>query len=218
MSPLPFVVFVLIGPAYQSFAFAVGINTTLAIFVTPLYGFGPRQIGFFYFTPIVAVILGEVLGHWLHDFFAKQYIRRHNGHFEPEVRLRAIFLSMPFVIAGLVLVGQSLGNEWHYMATSIAWGMYVFGIMLTSVALSSYCLDCYPEASGEISAWINNARTIGGFIISYEQVTWAAAQGTKVSFGIQGAICVAAFLIVLALMRWGKAMRVWSGPLNFATT
>lgn len=28
-----------------TFAWVVGINTTLAIFVTPLYNFGPKQIG-----------------------------------------------------------------------------------------------------------------------------------------------------------------------------
>ena len=28
-----------------SFAWVVGINTTLSIFVTPLYNFGPKQIG-----------------------------------------------------------------------------------------------------------------------------------------------------------------------------
>lgn len=28
-----------------TFAWVVGINTTLAIFVTPLYNFGPLQIG-----------------------------------------------------------------------------------------------------------------------------------------------------------------------------
>lgn len=32
----------------------------LVIFVTPLYGFGHKQISFFYFTPAVAVTLGEV--------------------------------------------------------------------------------------------------------------------------------------------------------------
>ncbi|KAL2141970.1 hypothetical protein VTI28DRAFT_1752 [Corynascus sepedonium] len=201
-----------------TFAWAVGINTTLAIFVTPLYGFGPRQVGFFYFTPVVAVILGEATGHWLHDALARQYIRRHKGHFEPEVRLRAVFFSMPFVIAGLVLIGQCLENAWHYMATSVCWGMYVFGMMITTVALSSYCLDSYPEASGEVSAWINFSRTVGGFIVSYFQVTWAEAQGTKLSFGIQAAICAGSLLFILALLRWGKAMRVWAGPLNFATT
>jgi hypothetical protein len=202
----------------QTFAWAVGINTTLAIFITPLYGFGPRQIGFFYFTPVVAVILGELTGHWMYDALAKQYIRSHKGHFEPEARLRAMFFSLPFVIVGLALIGQCFENAWHYMVMSVCWGLYVFGMMITTVALSSYCLDSYPEASGEVSAWLNMARTVGGFIVSYFQVTWAEAQGTKLSFGIQAAVCAAAFLLILVLMQWGKALRVWAGPLNFVTT
>jgi hypothetical protein len=188
------------------------------MFVTPLYGFGPKQVGFFYFTPVVAVILGEATGHWLHDALAKQYIRAHKGRFEPEARLRAVFFSLPLVIAGLVLVGQCFENAWHYMATSVCWGMYVFGMMVTTVALSSYCVDSYPEASGEVSAWLNFSRTIGGFIVSYFQVTWAEAQGTKLSFGIQAAVCAGAFVFILVLLKWGKAMRVRAGPLNFKTT
>lgn len=195
----------------------MGINTTLAIFLGPLYGFEVLQVGYFYFTPIVAVTLGELVGHWLHDQLAKQYIRKHKGHFEPEVRLRAIFFSLPCMVIGLVLVGQSLENAWHFMATSVSWGLYVFGIMITTVAVSSYCLDSYPEASGEVSAWVNFSRTVGGFIISYFQVSWAAAQGTRVTFGIQGAVVAAAFAIIFVLMWKGKAMRVWAGPLNFAT-
>jgi hypothetical protein len=187
------------------------------MFLGPAYGFGLKQTGYFYFTPIVAVILGEVAGHWLHDFLARQYIRTHKGHFEPEVRLRAICVALPFMVVGLVLVGQSLDRHWHYMAASISWGLYVFSAMVTTVACSSYALDSYPEASGEVSAWLNFWRTLGGFIVSYFQVTWATAQGTRLSFGIQGAICAAAFLIIVALMIWGKAMRVWAGPLNFVT-
>lgn len=196
----------------------MGINTTLALFLTPLYGFGLKQVGFFYFTPIVAVLLGEITGHWLHDLLARQYIRSHGGRFEPEVRLRALFVALPFTVAGLVLVGQALENAWHFMATSVSWGLYVFGTMIMTVGLSSYCLDSYPEASGEASAWLNFSRTLGGFIVSYFQVTWADAQGTRLSFGIQGAICAGGFVFILALLKWGKALRVWAGPLNFSTS
>jgi MFS family permease len=143
-------------------SYQVGINTTLAIFLTPLYNFGPTQIGYFYFTPIVAALLGEVTGHFLHDFVANQYIRTHDGHFEPEVRLRAIFLSTPFMLAGLVGLGYALENAYHYMVTSLFWGLYVFGIMITTVALNAYNLDSYPEASGEVASWINFCRTTGG--------------------------------------------------------
>jgi hypothetical protein len=142
-----------------TFAWVVGIDTTLSIFLTPLYNFGPKQIGFFYFTPIVAALLGEFAGHWLHDAIARQYIKSHHGHFEPETRLRAIWFSTPFMLAGLVGMGFALEEAYHYMVTSLFWGLYVFGIMITTVALNAYNLDSYPEASGEVSAWINFARS-----------------------------------------------------------
>jgi len=142
-----------------TFAWVVGINTTLSIFLTPLYNFGPKQIGYFYFTPIVAALLGEITGHWLHDLIATSYIKRHSGHFEPEVRLRAIFISVPFMIAGLVGLGFALEEGYHYMVTSVFWGLYVFGIMITTVALNAYNLDSYPEASGETGSWINFCRS-----------------------------------------------------------
>ena len=224
----------------------MGINTTLAIFLTPLYNFGPLQIGYFYFTPIVAALLGETVGHFLHDFIASSYIRKHDGHFEPEVRLRAMWVSTPFILAGLVGLGFCLEDGYHYMVTSLFWGLYVFGIMITTVGLNAYNLDAYPEASGETASWVNFCRTVsclpalhcetlaylhaldpstnyfslqtGGFIISYYQVTWAKAQGTKTSFGIQAAICAFAFGIIVFLQIFGKRLRVWAGPLNFTTS
>ncbi|KAF2659395.1 MFS general substrate transporter [Lophiostoma macrostomum CBS 122681] len=201
-----------------TFAWVVGINTTLSIFLTPLYNFGPKQIGFFYFTPIVAALLGETVGHWLHDAIARQYIKTHDGHFEPETRLRAIWFSTPFMLAGLIGLGFALENAFHYMVTAVFWGLYVFGIMISTVALNAYNLDSYPEASGEVAAWINFARTAGGFIISYFQVKWANSVGTKVSFGTQAGICAFAFLIIVVLQVFGKTLRIKSGALHFPTT
>jgi hypothetical protein len=119
------------------------------------------------------------------------------------------------MVIGLILLGFSLQEGWHYMATSVSWGLYVFGIMVTTVALNAYNLDSYPEGSGEVAAWINFARTTGGFIISYFQVKWANSMGTKKSFGIRAAIVMAAFFLIVVLKGWGKRMRVWSGKLDF---
>ncbi|KAF4334669.1 HOL1 [Fusarium beomiforme] len=200
-----------------TFAWVVGINTTLSIFLTPLYNFGPKQIGFFYFTPVVGALLGEIAGHWLHDGIARQFIKTHDGHFEPEIRLRAIWFSTPFMLAGLVGLGFALEDGYHFMITALFWGLYVFGIMVSTVALNAYNLDSYPEASGEVSAWINFARTAGGFIISYFQVNWAHSVGAKVSFGTQAGICAFAFLIIILLQVFGKTMRAKSGELHFPT-
>jgi hypothetical protein len=106
--------------------------------------------GFFYFTPIVAAIIGETMGHWLHDLVARQYMNRRNGRFEPEARLTVIWFSTPFMLAGLVLLGFALQNAYHYMITSVGWGLYVFGIMITTVGLNAYVLDSYPEVRDEV--------------------------------------------------------------------
>jgi len=146
-----------------TFAWVVGINTTLSIFLTPLYNFGPKQIGkpgemflvllwliligFFYFTPVVAATLGEIIGHWLHDFVARVSMKRNHGVLEPEARLMVIWFSTPFMLAGLILLGFCLEDGYHYMITSVAWGMYVFGIMITTVGVNAYNLDSYPEVN-----------------------------------------------------------------------
>jgi hypothetical protein len=121
------------------------------------------------------------------------------------------------MVAGIVLLGFALQNAYHYMLTSLGWGMYVFGIMITTVAINAYGVDSYPEASGEVAAWINMARTTGGFIVSYFQVEWADAMGAKNSFGVQAGIIAGAFLIPVCLIIWGKSLREISGPLGFKT-
>ncbi|KAI4192060.1 MAG: hypothetical protein LQ346_004513, partial [Caloplaca aetnensis] len=134
-----------------TFAWVVGINATLALFLTSLYGFGPKQTGMpsptllskhklttnypglFFLAPILATILAEAAGHHLHDFLARLSIRRHRGRLEPEARLTVIYTALPFLLAGLVLLGFALDRGWHYMLAALAWGLYVFGTMVVSV-------------------------------------------------------------------------------------
>ncbi|KAL8895758.1 MAG: hypothetical protein Q9207_008027, partial [Kuettlingeria erythrocarpa] len=149
-----------------TFAWVVGINATLALFLTSLYGFGPKQTGLFFLAPILATILAEAGGHYLHDALARLSIRRHRGRLEPEARLTVIYTALPFLLAGLVLLGFALERGWHYMLAALAWGLYVFGTMVVSVGVSAYLLDAYPGEAGEVGAWINFARTAGGFIVA----------------------------------------------------
>jgi len=200
------------------FAWTVGINTTLSIFLQKLYGFGPVQLGYFYFAPIIFTILGEVCGHWFHDWNAMFWMRRNQGLLEPEARLVVIWISTPLMITGLVLLGFSLEHAYHYLVLALGWGLYVFGVMVSTVALNAYVLDSYPEGSGEVSAWLNFARTTGGFIITYFQVQWAQDMGPQKSFGTQAGIVGAAFILIIILQVWGRRLRLWAGSLNFETS
>ena len=163
------------------------------------------------------MILGEIVGHWLHDYIAVIAARRNNGRLEPEARYCAVWVSTPIMFAGLILLGFALDRPYHYMLTSLGWGLYVFGIMITTVAVNAYVLDSYPEASGEVAAWVNFGRTAGGFIVSYFMVQWANNEGTVKQFGTMTGICAFAFLMALALQFYGKRLRLWAGPVKFKT-
>ena len=148
----------------------IGINQTSSIlFVTPIavggYGFSQNAVGFLFFAPIVGVVLGEIFGHFFNDFVAGRYIRKHAGVFVPEARLSPIYFAAFFEIPGLIIVGQALGRHLNYSAIVMGWGMYVFGYMVASVAIVAYVLDSYPTASGEVSSFINLARTLAGFTV-----------------------------------------------------
>jgi MFS family permease len=204
----------------MSFMWAVGINITSSILLeTPReaggYGFGARGVGFVYFTPVVAVTLGEIFGHFFNDYLANRYIKRHNGLFRPEARLPANYIAAVLMIPGLIIVGQALGHLLSWGAIVMGWGMYVFGVMVASVATTAYALDCYPTASGEVSAFVNFARTVSGFSVGYFQMPWGLASGYDVSFGIQAAVVAVATLILTFIFFFGERLRQKGGPLHF---
>ncbi len=102
------------------------------------------------------------------------------------------------------------------MAIAVSMGLFVFGIMIVTTAINAYVLDSYPEAPGEVSAWINAGRTVGGFVITYFEIEWAMAEGTAKSLGIQAAIVAAAvFVFVIPLQFWGKRIREAQGKIEF---
>lgn len=144
-------------------------------------------------------------------------MRRNGGHLHAEARLIVLHLAMPVMVAGLVLLGFALQNAYHYMIVALGWGLYVFGIMVATVGVNAYVLTAYPDGAGEVAAWLNFTRILGGFIITYVQVRWAAAAGPQRSFGVQAAIVAAATLLVIVLQVFGARLRKWSGPLGFKT-
>lgn len=164
----------------------------------------------------MATILGELVGHWIHDWAGAFYTRRNGGVFESESRLLPIYMASPLMITGIVLVGFGLQREWHYMAIAVSIGLFVFGIMIVTTAINAYVLDSYPEAPGEVSAWINAGRTVGGFVVTYFEIEWAEAEGTQRSLGVQAAVVAAAvWLIIVPLQLWGLWMRRRQGRISF---
>lgn len=159
----------------SSFMWAVGINQTSSIlFATPReaggYGFGPLALGYSYWGPVIGVAVGEIFGHFFNDFIAFRYISKHEGTFIPEARLPPLYLAGSFMTAGLVLVGQALQNHLTWVAIVFGWGIFVVGTMVSTALIATYAMDSYPNAAGEVNAFVNLARLLGGFCVGYFQL------------------------------------------------
>ncbi|KAK3115288.1 hypothetical protein LTR53_005511 [Teratosphaeriaceae sp. CCFEE 6253] len=201
------------------FAWAIGINiTTSILFATPAayggYGYSNTQLGYLYFTPIVAVFLGEAFGHPWNDWMARRYVHHHRGVYEAEARLWTIYIAIVFMAAGLTLVGQTLQHHLSVVGIVFGWGMNVFGVMLNSVAVTAYALDSYPLAPAEVGGWINFMRVAGGFSVGYFQQPWGAKVGFDASFGTQAAIVGFSGLFVAIAHVFGHRLRVRAGPIT----
>lgn len=93
----------------------------------------------------------------------------------------------------------------------------VVGIQIATTAVNAYLLDAYPEASGEIAAWLNVGRSWGGFMSVYIQINWVEAAGAEVVLGIQAAVTAAAVLFMVVLQVYGKRIRKAQGRIRFGS-
>lgn len=97
-----------------------------------------QTVSFIYFTPLVALAIGEAFGHYANDAATNHYIKHHNNIFRPEARLRTYYVASPLMIAGLVAVGQALQKQLSVGVVIIGWGLYVTGVMIVSHQIGNW--------------------------------------------------------------------------------
>jgi len=108
---------------------------------------------------------------------------------------------------GLVVVGFSLERHWHWIVVAITWGLFVFAAMTSTVVISAYVLDCFPEQSAITAALLNFTRVFFGFLVPIFQKPWSNKVGAHWSFATQGIICLLALAFPIAVQRFGKHWR-----------
>ncbi|PBK79305.1 MFS general substrate transporter [Armillaria gallica] len=192
--------------------FGIGINVTNAVFLgspAPVgFGWSQDAIAGAYGTPIVSVLLGELIGRHTNDWIMNMSIRRNHGVFEAESRLWACYIALPLYICGFVTLGASIQNHLNTGAVIMGWGIAELAIMINTVAIYAYRNDCFPKHQGEISALINLARVLGGFAVAYFQVPWAEQHGALQTFGCEAAIVAGLFVLIIpSIQIYGRSLR-----------
>ncbi|EKM49828.1 uncharacterized protein PHACADRAFT_265536 [Phanerochaete carnosa HHB-10118-sp] len=172
------------------------------------YGFDQIRIAGCYATPVVAVVLGELLGRYLNDWIMHLSIRRNNGVFEAESRLWACYVAVAFYTCGMILLGAGFQKHLSIAAFIIGWGLVEIATMINTTVVYAYLNDSFPRFKGEMSAMLNLARTLGGFSVAYFQVPWALKHGALQTFGCEAAVVAALFLLIVpALQLKGRLLR-----------
>ncbi|KAF9564530.1 MFS general substrate transporter [Agrocybe pediades] len=195
-----------------AFGFSIGINVTITVFLQspPPFGFGfsTTVVSGIYATPVVAVVIGELLGRYLNDFFMVQKIKRNNGVFEAEARLWTCYIGVILYVIGFVVLGSALQDHLNVAAVIIGWAVAQLAVLVITVPVYAYCSDCFPHEQGEISGLLNLARILGGFSVSFYEVPWAERNGALQTLGCEAAIVAGCFLLVVPFLQWkGRYLR-----------
>ena len=164
------------------------------------------------------MLLGWLAGHYLHDAVGRFYLRRHGGRLDPEARLIITYPATLILCVSLIILGFGLQHRWHYMVLAVFAAAQCFGVMIVTTAINAYLLDCYPEGSGEVSAWVTASRNWAGFMATYIQIEWVTRIGPARALGAQAGITVASIFLILLLQLYGKRMRKWQGRMSFGSS
>jgi hypothetical protein len=111
------------------------------------------------------------------------------------------------MIGGLVFTGFVFERLWGFYLIEVSWGIYLFGMITSVVACNAYALDVFPDTAVQAAALLNIFRTTGGFIVNYFQVQWAQQNGAAASFGTQGGVVGAAWVLIILVQIFGKKWR-----------
>ncbi|KAH9831123.1 MFS general substrate transporter [Rhodofomes roseus] len=144
------------------FGFTTGINTTNAVILAEAppkgYGFSEYAIAGAYGTPIVAVVLGEQIGHYLNDWIMEVCIRRNKGVFEAEMRLWACYAAVVLYIVGFVVLGACM-EQLNVAGLVLGWGIAQCVVVFNTVAVCEcqYTVSRHMLTSGKkIIAMLDN--------------------------------------------------------------
>ncbi|KAF7310193.1 Efflux pump rdc3 [Mycena indigotica] len=204
------------------FGLSIGMTITNAIFLgTPRptgFGFNQTAISSSYATPIVATILGEIIGRYGNDYFLAVGIRTKDGIHFAETRLWMCYVSLPLYLTGFLLQGYGF-HALNLAAVIMGWGIAQTAIMLNTTAIYAYLEDCFPAHQGEVSALFNFFRTISGFAVVYFQAAWLTRRGAMEVFGCEAAIVGVIFVLVVPLLQvkgaaWRVRFRLKATPLQ----
>lgn len=131
-------------------------------FVEPPYNFSTIALG----AAFLVFGIGGVLGKWSGGIVgdkADMYMERKNGTLQPEYRLHAMLVLLPFKVAELIICGITIEKELHWIAYLIGGAIYFYCVSASTGLLQTYVLESYLTRSMDIQVVFVFFKCICGF-------------------------------------------------------
>ncbi|KAL3457189.1 polyamine transporter [Aspergillus heterothallicus] len=194
-----------------NFCWPIGITVTVSTFVAqPPYLFDTIESSSLRWAPIIGGLSGYAFGHWFNSWI----YRSRQKTWYPEYRLLGTYFAIGTMACGLLTYGLTLHYQKHWVGLAFGWLMVVAGMIASTVSITAYALEKYPDQATVVSAIINGWRTASGFSVGYFQPSWIARNGVAAVFGTQTAVVVAVLLLTVTpviVVEGRKAKRAKTG-------
>ncbi|KAH7039033.1 major facilitator superfamily domain-containing protein [Macrophomina phaseolina] len=187
--------------------FLVAISSNFASAFATAYHFEPYQAGLCFISSIIGSLIGIFFGGHFSDWVADYLTKRNGGVREPEMRLPAVMISVVTAPLALVLYGEGIGLELHWMCATIGLGLLNFSIVQATNVSLVYTIDAYRPVAGEVTVTQFAFKSAFGFLLSFYTNPWISQSGYERAFGAMAGIAGAVMLGWIPFYIWGKRIR-----------
>ncbi|KAE8151050.1 major facilitator superfamily domain-containing protein [Aspergillus avenaceus] len=187
------------------------LNATSSIILgSAPYNFSSSMVGLSYVACCLGVAFGSLFTGRFSDWLTIRLARRNNGTMEAEQRLWPFLVCLFIVPGSLLLWGVGAAHQIHWFGLLVA--MCILAMANTcGITLSvNYLIDSYQELSSDAMTSIILVRNTMSFAIGYGITPWIDNLGYQNCFISAAFIGMACSAIFLAMIKWGKALRVRS--------
>ncbi|KAI0421977.1 major facilitator superfamily domain-containing protein [Xylaria grammica] len=153
----------------------------------------------------IAIALGEIAGsqiggRLMDALFRRMQSRSSNGEHTPEFRIPLTLPGAIIAPIGLFIYGWTAEYRVHWIGVDIGIFINLFGAQITSMALSAYVIDAYPEHTSSAIAASQFLRSLTAFLFPlfapslYRDLGYGWGNGT-IAFVSLGLVLPAPFII-----------------------
>ncbi|KIW62133.1 hypothetical protein, variant [Exophiala xenobiotica] len=181
-----------------NFTWPIGITTTIDSFVrAPPYLFDNIADASIRFAGVIGALLGFVFGYFFNEWIYNGSGGRRKATWRSEYRLHGVWFPIGSMFCGLLTYGFTLNYGKSWVGLAFGWVMVNIGLVGSTVAITAFALEKYPNQATVVSAIINMWRTCGGFAVGYFQPSWIAKDGVAAVFGTQAAVVAVCVILLI---------------------